>query len=147
MNSPIVRPSGDLAARGGYSDDEISSIYALAVSFLENGVLKQAEIIFAGLVEVLPEFVPAWLGLAYVRGQDGNYDSALVAAQQAVRYDEQSAAAILYLVTFLLTAGDLQSAGTYLGEIADRIESAELQDPQLIRFFRAQMVRYQTREG
>lgn len=146
MNTPILRSSSD-PQRSGYSEDEILNIYALACSMLENGNLKQAETIFYGLTEVLPDFVPAWLGLAYVRGQENNFDGAQTAAEQALRCDAESAEAMLYLITFMLTTGDMQSAGTYLGEIADRIESNEIQDPALIRFFRAQMVRYQTREA
>lgn len=146
MNSLVPRSPGDLA-RSGYSEEEIYGIYALACMLLENGSLKQAETILMGLAEVVPEFAPVLLALAYVRGQDGNYDSAQSFAEQALRIDAESPEAMLYLITFLLTTGDLQSAGTYLGEIADRIESNQIQDPVLIRFFRAQMVRYQAREG
>lgn len=146
MNAPIPRPGSDLQ-RSGYSEDEILNIHALGCALLENGTLKQAEIVFHGLTEVLPDFVPAWLGLSYVRGQEGNYEGAQSAAEQALRCDAESAEAMLYLISFMLTTGDLQSAGTYLGEIADRIESNEVQDPALIRFFRAQMVRYQNRDS
>ncbi len=146
MNSLIPRQPGDLA-RSGYSEEEIHGIYALACTLLENGALKQAETILIGLAEVVPDFTPVLLALAYVRGQDANFDSAQSFAEQALRVDPASPEAMLYLITFLLTTGDLQTAGTYLGEIADRIESNEIQEPTLIRFFRAQMVRYQAREG
>lgn len=144
MNSLIPRSSGDLS-RSGYSEDEIFAIYALACTFLENGALKQGEALLVGLAEIVPDFSPVFMALAYIRGQDGNFESAQSLSEQALRIDPDSPAAMLYLITFLLTTGDMQTAGTYLGEIADRIESTDIQDPTLIRFFRAQMARYQTR--
>jgi Tfp pilus assembly protein PilF len=132
--------------RRGYSDEEIDCMYRLACVELENGNLKLAETICRGLVEVSPQFVPAWLVVAYVLGQDANYADAQAAAEQAVRIDPESAEALLFLVCYLLTNGDLQSAGTYLGEVADRIDGGQITDPTMIRFFRSQMVRYQNRE-
>jgi Tfp pilus assembly protein PilF len=145
MNNP--NPRGALEqGRKGYSEEEIECIYRLAYAGLENGNLKQAELIALGLIEVAPSFIPGWLALAYVRGQDGNFAGAQAASEQALRIDGESIEAMLFLVSYLLTNGDLQSAGTYLGEVADRIDNNQLTDPTLIRFFRAQMLRYQTRE-
>jgi Tfp pilus assembly protein PilF len=143
-----TNPRGALEqGRKGYSEEEIECIYRLAYAGLENGNLKQAELIALGLIEVAPNFIPGWLAIAYVRGQDGNYAGAQSACEQALRIDGESIEAMLFLVSYLLTNGDLQSAGTYLGEVADRIDNNQLTDPTLIRFFRAQMLRYQTREA
>ena len=145
MNNP--NPKGALEqGRKGYTDEEIECIYRLAYAGLENGNLKQAELIVLGLIEVAPNFIPAWLALAYVRGQDGNYAGAQSASEQALRIDGESIEALLFTVSYLLTNSDMQSAGTYLGEVADRIDNNQLTDPTLIRFFRAQMLRYQNRE-
>lgn len=129
----------------GYSEEEITSIYELGRLLIENGSLKQAESIFQGLIEVAPEFVPGWLGLAYLHIHQNNSETGLITAQQAVRLDAESCEAMLFLVICLLSTGDYQSAGSYLGEIGDRVESGSIDNPNVIRLFRAQMARYEHR--
>jgi len=136
---------GSEIVKRGYSDEEIANIYELARFSLENGDWRRAEVIAGGLVEVAPEFSPAWLALSYIHIQNKEYDSALQAAQQAVRVDHESPQAVLFLIACLLTTGDYNAAGTYLGEIGEKIESGAIDDPNVIRFYRAQLARFQSR--
>lgn len=129
----------------GYSDDEILHIYELGRLCLENGDVRRAESILSGLTYIAPDFAPAWLGMSYVHIQAKNHDAALQAARQALRLDAESVEAMLFLISCLLTHGDYNSAGTYLGEVADRIDGGSVDRPNLVRFYRAQLARYQNR--
>ncbi|MCO6431223.1 MAG: tetratricopeptide repeat protein [Deltaproteobacteria bacterium] len=131
--------------RGGYSEEEVSSIYELGRIYLENGNLKAAEAIMQGLTEVVPDFSPAWLGLCYIQVFSNNYDAALLAARRAHTADPASPEALLFLISCLLSSGDYHAAGTYLGEIGEKIEGGGITDPEIVRFFRAQLARYQAR--
>lgn len=128
----------------GYSDEEISHIYELARLFLENGEPQKGEAILKGIVEIAPEFVPGWLGLAYVALIKRQPDAAITRCQQALEKEESSIVAMLYLVSAYLTRGDIHSAGTYLGEVAEFIDAGDCESPTLVRFYRAQLARYQT---
>lgn len=128
----------------GYSDEEISHIYALARLFLENGDLQKGETILKGVVEIAPEFVPAWLGLAYVNLARRRLEVAIQMAEKALARDSESLEAMLYLIAVNITRGDIQSAGTFLGEVAEKIDAGECDNPTVIRFYRAQLARYQT---
>lgn len=129
----------------GYSDDEVRGIYDLGRFFLENGDLKRAEILFLGLAEVSPEFAPAWLGLAYVRVFNKDWDGVIAAARAGLRIEPRSAEALLFLSAALMTQGDLSAAGTHLGEVGDLIQSGAVEDPIVVKFYRAQLARYQSR--
>lgn len=144
MNQPAERGGSDLVRRG-YAEEEISSIYELGRLCLENGSLRQAETILLGLTEVAPDYAPAWLGMSYIHIQNRNFDGAIFAARQALRIDPNFTEAMLYLVACLLTTGDFNAAGTYLGEVSDKIEGGLVDDSNVIRFFRAQLARYQSR--
>ena len=144
MNTDRDRLGSEIVKRG-YSDEEIANIYELARFSLENGDLRRAEIIASGLVEVAPEYAPAWLVMSYIHIQNKAYDSAVQAARQALRVDAQSVEATLYLTACLMTTGDFNSAGTYLGEVGEKIESGAVGDPNLLRFFRMQLARFQSR--
>ncbi len=141
----IRKRSPSEVLRRGYSDEEISHLYELGRLSLEGGDIRRAEAIFVGLTEVAPDFSSAWLGLACIHMQNRNWESALQCTRAALKVDQNSAAAMLYLVTCLLTTGDFSSAGTYLGELGEMIESGSLEDPQLLRFYRMQLARYQNR--
>lgn len=136
---------GSEIVKRGYSDEEIANIYELARFSLENGDWHRAEAIASGLVEVAPDFAPAWLSLAYIRIQNKAYEAAIQAASQALRVNPELAEAQLFLVACLLTTGDYNSAGTYLGEVGERIESGQVRDPNVIRFYRTQLARFQSR--
>ena len=128
----------------GYSKDEISHLYELGRFTLENGELRRAESVFLGLNHVAPDFAPAWLGMAYIHIHDKNWDEAIHCSRQALRIQPDSNEAMLYLVACLLTTGDYNSAGTYLGEVGERIEIGQVSNSAVIRFFRAQLARFQT---
>lgn len=127
----------------GYSDEEISHIYELARFYLENGALKPAAAIFLGLTKVAPDFIPAWLGLSYISFSNKVFDEALRLVEQAMKINAQSEITILYFITCLLVVGDYNAAGTYLGEIGEKIEAGLVADPKLIRFYKIQLARYQ----
>jgi Tfp pilus assembly protein PilF len=146
MNSqPIRKRTTSDVLKRGYSDEEIANIYELGRLSLENGNLRRAEAIMSGLTEVAPDFSCAWLGMSYIHIQNGDVDAALQTTRQALKIDPNFKEALLYLVSCLLTTGDYSSAGTYLGEIGELIESGSLDDPGMIRFFKTQLARYQTR--
>lgn len=142
---PVRRRSPSEVLRRGYSDEEVAHIYELGRFFLENGDLRRSELIMTGLTEVAPDFHPAWLGKAYVHLMSGDTDSALQAASHALRVQPESTEAMLYLVTCLLTVKDYNAAGTQLGEIGERIDGGLVDNPNLVRLYRAQLVRYQAR--
>ena len=119
MDLPARRAS-DLPRRS-YSLEEIVDIYELGRLWLETGQHRRAEAIMTGLNEVAPDFAPAWLGTAFLRGIAGNHESALKAAKSALKYEPESVEAMLYTAAISLTVGDFSTAGTYLGEVGERI--------------------------
>ncbi|WKZ57176.1 MAG: hypothetical protein QY326_00510 [Bdellovibrionota bacterium] len=145
MPDALRKRSPSEVLRRGYSDEEIAHIYELGLFFFENGDIRRGEIIMTGITEVAPDFQPAWLGLSYVQLQAGNYEAATRSAQHALKVDPVSVPAMLLLVACALTTGDATAAGTYLGEIGERIDSGEVSDPDILRFYRGQLARYQAR--
>lgn len=140
---PARSPSEIL--RRGYSDEEISHIYELGRLHLENGNLRRAEAIFQGLTEVAPDFPYGWLGMSYIHVHNKNFDAAGNAARQAVRAKEGLVEGMLFLISCLLVTGDINAAGTLLGEVGEIIENGEIDNPNVVRFYRAQLARYQSR--
>lgn len=136
--------SVDSAGRG-YSDEEISNIYELGRLYLESGNIKAGENIMRGLTEIAPGFNPGWFGLSYIQSMNKNHDAAIAAARQALRNDQNSVEAQLFLVSYLLTVGDFNSAGTYLGEVGEIIDTRSIENQNIVRFYRAQLARYQSR--
>ena len=128
-----------------YLDEEVDHIYELGRFCLENGDLQAAQVIMEGLVEVAPDFVPAWLALGCLQVFAKDYESAARTISQAVRIEPQSSVAMLLLASCLLTTGDFNSAGTYLGEVSEQVESGLVEDPHVVRFFNTQISRYQNR--
>lgn len=131
--------------RRNYSDDEVNDIYKLGKLWLETGQHKRAEAIMSGLNEVAPDFAPAWLGTAFLRSVADNYDGALLAANNALRLEPESADAMLYVVAIAMTLGDVATAGTYLGEVGEAIEQGKVSNQNIIRFYKMQLARYQVR--
>lgn len=142
---PIPKAGATSLLKRGYTDDEIDQIYELGRLSLANGNLRTAEGIFEGLTQVAPDYSPAWLGLAYVGIYRGNIDSAVFASRQALRIDPHFPEALLYLASCLMSSGDYNSAGTHLGEVAEQIESGQIDDPSVQRFYRIQLARFQNR--
>ena len=136
------RKLSDVLKRG-YSDEELSHIYELGRFHLENGQVKRAETIFSGIISVAPEYVPAWLGLACVHVHENNVEAALQAARSAQRITADSPEVLLFLSSCLLMLGDYTAAGTYLGEVGERIQSGNIDTPNIVRFFRSQLARYE----
>jgi Flp pilus assembly protein TadD len=123
----------------------VLDIYKLGKLWLETGQYKRAESIMSGLNEVASDFAPAWLGTAYLRSISGNYDGAILAVNNALRLEPESSEAMLYLVAFSMTVGDVSTAGTYLGEVGDAIEQGKVLNQNVIRFHKMQLARYQAR--
>lgn len=140
-----IRRSPSELLKRGYSDEEIAHIYELGRLCLENGDIRRAEVVFEGITKIAPEFAPGWLGAAYIYIQNKNLDDAIYAARQAMRLDPDFSEAMLYLVSCLLTVGDYSAAGTYLGEIGEKIEGGSITHPNMIRFYKAQLARYQNK--
>lgn len=140
------RLSSEVIKRG-YSEEEVANIYELARFSLENGDIRRGEIISQGLVEVAPDYVPAWLCLSCVQALQANYEMAAQTAQQALRLDPSCLEAHLFLSACQLSLGDFNSAGTHLGEVAERVESGLVDNNDLVRFYRIQLARYQNRGG
>lgn len=131
--------------RRSYSEDEIESIYELARFTAENGDLLRAEVILTGLVEVAPDYAPAWLGMSFIHAQKKAFDAAIKAAQNALRANPEMVEAELFLISCYLTNGDLNAAGTILGEVGEKIEGGLVDNPEAVRFYRMQLARFENR--
>ena len=138
--SPRAEPG-----RKGYNEDEVADIYSLGKLWLETGYHKRAEAVMSGLNEVAPHFAPAWLGTAFLRSMSGDIEGGLHAAETAVKLDPENDAAMLYVVTLSLTLGDVSAAGTYLGEVGDRLRDGKIASENVARLYRMQLARYQGR--
>jgi Flp pilus assembly protein TadD len=143
MDLPAKKAS-DLP-RKGYTGEEISDIYALGRTWLESGNVRRAETVMNGINEVAPDFSPAWLGSAYIKSLSGDLDGALAAAKSGLKCAPDSVEAMLYVVTLSLTLGDFSAAGTYLGEVGERIEDGHVVSPSAVRMYKMQLSRYQAR--
>lgn len=141
----LPKPGSTSVLKRGYTDEEIAQIYEFGRLSLANGNLRTAESIFEGLTHVAPDYSPAWLGLAYVGIYKGNIDGAVFSSRQALRIDPHFTEALLYLAACLMSSGDYNSAGTHLGEVAEQIDSGQVDDPSIHRFYRIQLARFQNR--
>ena len=131
--------------RKGYSDEEVADIYALGRTWLESGNIRRAETVMTGINEVAPAFAPAWLGTSYIRSLSGDLEGALVAAMSALKCSPESVNAMLYVATLSLTLGDFSTAGTYLGEVGERVEDGVSISTSAMRMYKMQLSRYQGR--
>jgi Flp pilus assembly protein TadD len=139
-----VRTSEGTGKRG-YSNDELQGIYELGKMFLETGQIKRAELVMTGLTEVAPSFVNGWLAKAALLTMSENLEGAILAARTALKLDSRSIEAMLILAACLFTQGDVNSAGTYLGEVGESLGERPQSNPALARFYRMQLARYQAR--
>lgn len=144
MDLPAKRPS--TLPRSAYSREEVRDMYELGKLWLETGLHKRAEAIMTGLNEVAPDFAPAWLGTAFLRGSQLDYDGVVSAATAALRLEPDCVEAMLFLVIAALALKDLSMAGTYLGEVGDRVEQGQLSNPNVLRLYKMQLSRYQNRD-
>ncbi len=135
------------ASRASYSKEEQLDIYALGKMCLETGHAKRAEVILKGLTTVVPDFLPGWLALSVAQATLGNVEAANESARQALKLQADSPAGMILLVTTALAIGDQSTAGTYLGELKDVIDQGIVSDPNIVRLFKMQMVRYHNQEA
>jgi Tfp pilus assembly protein PilF len=129
----------------GYTDSELELIYGLARFQLETGNLRRAEAILVGITCVAPDYLPGWLGMVYVHCINRQFDAAQVAARQAIRIDPDSLESVLFLTATMIMTGDFNGAGSLLGEVNERLSGQSIQNPNINRFFRLLLVRYQAR--
>lgn len=129
----------------GYSLEEIEHIYALGRIYLESGNLRQASLIFDGLADIVPTFLPAALAQSVIALFERNYSEAMKAAKRALGSNAQSIEATLLLVIAMLGLEDYNSAGTYLGEVREAIEAGTLREKNLVRIYKMLLARYRTR--
>lgn len=120
-------------------------MYELGRFSLENGDLRRGEAILTGISEVAPDFAPAWLGLSYIHIQNRNLDSAVHCARSALRAEPELVEASIFLIVCLLSMGDFPAAGTYLGEIREKIDAGRAISPEAMRLYKMQLARYQNR--
>jgi hypothetical protein len=145
MNTNIRPRSPSDVIRRGYTDAEIESIFALGRLFVESGSFSRAVVILKGLTEVVPDYAPAWLALGYISIMNGEYEQALGHSGQVLRRNPTQPEAMLMNVICSLCTGDINSAGTYLGELKDAIDGEMINNPQLVRLYQSQLVRFQSR--
>ena len=138
-------PSHTEILQRSYSEAEVEGIYELARFCCESGQSQRADVIFNGLAEVSPKFLPALLGKCLVQINNQAYDAAVESAKKALKLDPKSVEAQIFLVTALLSVGDINSAGTLLGEIGERIEAGEVTAHHTICLYKGQLARYESR--
>lgn len=126
-----------------YSDEELNAIYSLGLTFIENGELLKARNIFEGLIVVNNEFLSGFIGMIYIEIEAGNIQDAIKYCQKALELNPNSYAIMLMYVSCLLSSGEANKAGMYLGEVADAIEDKLITNYDIIRFYKSQILRYQ----
>lgn len=144
MDVPAKKPAE--LPRRSYSAGELADMYELGKMWLESGQLKRAEAIMTGLNEVAPDFAPGWLGTAFLRSVASDYEGVAAAAKRALKASPDCVEAMLFLAVAALALKDVTMAGTYLGEVGDRIEQGAVSNPNVSRLYKMQLARYQNRE-
>lgn len=129
-----------------YSDEELNAIYSLGLTFIENGELLKARNIFEGLIVVNNEFLSGFIGMIYIEIEAGNIQDAIKYCQKALELNPNSYAIMLMYVSCLLSSGEANKAGMYLGEVADAIEDKLITNYDIIRFYKSQILRYQNED-
>ncbi len=150
MESYLRSRTPSQVIKRGYTDEEILGIYSLGRLAVEAGNLRRAEKLFRGLTQVAPDFVLAWLGLAYVRLVQEEYQVSVSLLNRALSLQNNSIEAMLMHSICSLNSGDLNAAGTFLGEIRDIIEElkntkSRRVDSRLVRLLECQIARFQSR--
>ena len=125
-----------------YSKEELDAIYSLGLAFIENGDLIKARNIFEGLISVDNTFLPGFQGMIYLEIEAGNFSDSVRLCQKALELNPNSYEVMLMYVASLISLEDFNKAGTYLGEIADAIEDSQIDDYDIIRFYKSQIIRY-----
>lgn len=151
QDSSALTPRGDITtrssshiARHGYSATELNALYSLSRVFLESGEIATAERVARGIISVEPDFIDAWLTLAYVALMREELDEAIHSAKKALALRDSSLEGLLLLVIAHFQLNDFQAGGTYLGEVSDRL-AVERARPELRRLYDAQVIRFEER--
>ena len=142
-NTSNVTVPNEIGRERVYSDDEQIALYELGRFLYSVGSLRRAEMIAEGLIAVAPRFAEGWLLRAVLFWHRWQTVEAEDAVRQSLRCNSDSLEASLLFVSCLLTRQDLQSAGTFLGEIGERMAESSKVDQRLRRFYESQIVRYQ----
>ena len=129
-------------SKRGYSDSEIQALFEIGRLHLVAGDLGAAEAIFRGLADLSTEYLPAWLGIAYVKYLEGDFEAGLHAARQAMRVDPNSISGLLMLINGLLCTEDINSAGAFLGEAREQLE-VSVPPVEHRRLYKMLLARYQ----
>lgn len=129
----------------GYSDKEVNLIFELGRFYIEGGNHKAAANIMQGLHAIVPDYLPALLALCCLEFHAQNYEVARSFAEQALKLQPESIESALFLVTCLMVAGDFNPAGSLLGEIGEHIATRDLENPDIERFYKTLLVRYEVR--
>ena len=131
----------------GYSIEEVEGFYALGKLYLETGNIHQASSIFDGLVETFPDFFPALLAQSVTSLIDSDYTEAIQSAQRVLDAEPQLIEGLLLLVIGMLRTENYNSAGTYLGEVRELLESGSIKEENLIRLYKMLLAQYKFRSS
>lgn len=139
------RPSEVL--RRGYSNEEIENIYALGRAYIISAKFGSAEKLFKGLSILAPDYVYGHLGLAYCQllkagGNQELLKKVLLTTKQALRIDPRNQHALIFHIIILLSISEFKSAGSYLGELGEQVESGKSLDADVQKFFNSQKLRF-----
>lgn len=126
-----------------YSDRETDLIYSLAVLNLEIGSYYKSQQLLLGLVEVAPTKHDYWIALSVCQLLLNEVDQAKLAAHQALRLQPDSIRSKLLVVTVFLNLREYSEAGTYLGEIKDQVDSSGGVSKDVIKYYQAQLARFE----
>ena len=121
----------------------MDAIYSLGLAFIENGDISKARSIFEGLIQVDNEYLKGFLGMIYLEIESNDMTNAMKYCQKALKINPSSYEVILMYISCLISVGEYNKAGTYLGEIADAIKDNLISDYDIIRFYKSQLIRYQ----
>lgn len=127
-----------------YSNEELNSIYSLGLAFIENGDVIKARNIFEGLIIVDNTYLPGFMGMIYLEIESQNFLDASKLCQKALKINPGSYEVMLMYATCLLSLGDNNKAGTYLGEIADALQEGRIDNYDIVRYYRSQLIRYKS---
>ncbi len=133
-----------LVQQRNYSSEEIQAIYSLAFFQLDIGQHRIADTVLEGLTEVAPDFHPAWLAKAFVKMLLDDFESGRTCCEKVLKIEPNCPEALVYLILCCFQSGDRQSAGTYLGELGERISAGLIESPNISELYKALMLRYQS---
>lgn len=132
--------------KNGYTQEEMELLYSLGKTYIDITSYNSAEKIFNGLITIDPDHVSSWIALSVINFIRGDLDASYSQAKQALRINSNLAEAQLVLITVLLSQSDYTTAGAYLGEVKELVDSKRIQKQDLVRYFKAQLLRFEYRQ-